>query len=46
MCSSKGIRHLITLTDQQPRFVLYQSMRHRPPAIGIQTSFFSGVALA
>ena len=29
-----------------PRFVLCQSMRHRPPAIGTQMSFFSGVPFA
>jgi hypothetical protein len=46
MCSSKGTRHSITLADQLPRFVLGQSMRHRPPAIGTQTSFFSGVPFA
>jgi hypothetical protein len=47
MCSGKGIGHWITHSpDHAPRFVRCQSIRQRPPAIGTQNSFFSGVARA
>ena len=38
--------HSIRSGDHAPRFVRCQSMRHRPPVMGIQNSFFSGVPLA